>query len=627
MTSLSAFFAERSLETVFLELLNMALTATWIMLAVILFRALLKKRLPAALMTAGWGLVAFSLVCPFRMESVLSLLPSGKPIPLDIPYTYTPALDLGVSFVEKPVNELIAYTFTPTPGASANPLQVVTAVAALVWMAGVLVLLIYTAVTYVLLRRRVRMAVQVQDGEISGCLPRRGTLWQSERVASPFILGVIKPRVYLPFGMEENTRSHVLAHESAHLRRLDHVFKLLAFLICAVYWFHPLVWICYVLYTRDAEAACDELVVKDMDEASRRDYARALLSCEGNSRIRPFCPPAFGEADVKSRIKGVLSYKKPVLWVIVAAGVVLAALGVFLLTNPAREYINIPSDWYGISYVTPTVTDAEGFSMTPEDFVWENGRITGLRMRLENDSAYSMGYGEPFRLEREEGGRWVDTALTDQIFLLPEYQLPANETVTKYYDISGYDLSVHARYRFVTHVNVHINEYGATQSYEALIYFTVSGHEALASPRPADFAITFTAQTGKVPNVLDTFDGYIQKDMVAGIPGKVSCAYKPTEAELQYLWYLVESYGITSMPSDMHAVQMGDTHVAVTPNCEYTVTIRANGYTYTVRGDSVTGMVAGQYNKEFASFVGHVYNFMVSTGQWRSLPGCLKTKL
>ena len=620
MTLHTAFLADRSLETVFLELLNMALSATWIMLAVLLFRILLKKRLPASLLTVGWILVAIRLIWPFRMESVLSLIPSGKPVPLDLPHTYTPSLDLGVSFVEDPLNDLLAEHFTPVPGGDVKPMQMVVTVAALIWLAVVTALLIYTVVSYLLLRRSVRTAVRVWEGEASGGLLRRGTVWQSERVMSPFILGVFKPRIYLPFGMDACTRDLVLAHETAHLRRLDHVTKLLAFLLCVVYWFHPLVWVCYMLYVRDAEAACDEAVVKDMDEGSRRAYARALLSCESNAGFRPFCPPAFGETDVKTRIKGVLSYRKPLLWVMVAAVLILAVLGVLLLTDPSEEYENIPSDWYGISHVTQTICEEEGFSMIPEDFVWENGRITGLRMGLENDTSYPIGYGEPFRLEREEGGQWVDTAVTGHVFHLPEYQLPAHGEVTKYYDLTGYDLSVHARYRFVITISVHINEYGARESHEALIYFTVSGSEALATPHPADFAISFTAQTGKVPNVLDTFEGYIQKDLVLAVPNTATCHYTPTEAELQYLWYLVESHGITSMPSDMHPIQIGDTRVDVTPNCEYSVTIRANGYTYTVRGDTVTGMVEGQKNAQFRSFVGKMYNFMVSTGQWRSLP-------
>ena len=510
---------------------------------------------------------------------------------------------------------------TPAPGDSVNPMQIVTAVAALVWLVGVTVLLIYTAVSYMLLRRRIRLAVRViEGGEGFQKLPRRATLWQCDTVASPFILGLISPRVYLPYGMSDETMTHVLAHETVHLRRWDHITKLLAFLICTVYWFHPLVWICYILYCRDMEVACDEAVVKDMDDTTRRDYARALLACENSSRRCVFCPPAFGETDVKSRIKGVLSYKKPFLWVMVTAILILAVLGVFLLTNPTEEYENVPSDWYGISHVTQTICDEQGFSMIPEDFVWENGRITGIRMRYENHTAYDIGYGEPFKIERDENGQWVDAAVTDQVFILPEYLIPAHGKITKTYDVSSFDLSVHARYRFLISINVHINEYGMTESREACIYFTVSGSDALATPHPADFAIRFESRIGGVPNVLDTFDGYIQKDLVLAVPNTATCDYAPTEAELQYLWYLVESHGITSMPSDMHPVQTGDIHVAVTPNTEYTIKIRANGYTYTIRGDAVTGMVEGKKNAQFRAFVGKMYNFMVSTGQWRSLP-------
>lgn len=609
--------ASISAETFFMELLNMALLATWIMLAVILFRAILKKWLPRRVVILGWLLVALRLVCPFTIESVVSLIPSGKPIPLDIPYSQTPAIHVGVPIIDNPVNTLLSEHMAPTPEVSVNPLQIAFTVAFVIWLVGVAALLIYTILSYILLRRRVRLAVKLSANER---LPHGVTLWQSEAVDSPFILGMFKPRIYLPYGMDDETLTHVLAHESAHLRRLDHITKLLAFLICAVYWFHPLVWVCYLLFCRDMEAACDERVVKDMDDTSRRAYAHALLSCASGQRMRPFCPPAFGETDVKSRIKGVLSYKKPLLWLIVSAILILAVLGVFLLTNPTEEYENVPSDWYGISHVTQTICDEQGFSMIPEDFVWENGRITGIRMRYENHTAYDIGYGEPFKIERDENGQWVDAAVTDQVFILPEYLIPAHGKITKTYDVSSFDLSVHARYRFLISINVHINEYGMTESREACIYFTVSGSDALATPHPADFAIRFESRIGGVPNVLDTFDGYIQKDLVLAVPNTATCDYAPTEAELQYLWYLVESHGITSMPSDMHPVQTGDIHVAVTPNTEYTIKIRANGYTYTIRGDAVTGMVEGKKNAQFRAFVGKMYNFMVSTGQWRSLP-------
>ena len=622
MSSLQTIFLEQSLNTLFLEVLNMALSATWIMLAFLLFRALLKKWLPRRVMLWGWLLVAIRLICPVTIESVISLVPSGKPVPLDIPYDHTPALDLGVPLVERPVNDLISHHLTPAPGDSANPMQILIFIAAVVWLIGVVGLLIYTLVSYLLLRRRVRMAVKVPDGEIPMNLPPRVTLWQCETVQSPFIFGVICPRIYLPYGMDSDTTAHVLSHEMAHLRRWDHVIKLISFLICTVYWFHPLVWLCYLLYSRDMEAACDERVVKNMDDSTRRAYARALLTCESGSRRRVFCPPAFGETDVKSRIKGVLSYKKPLFWLIMVAILILAALGACLLTDPAEEYVNIPSDWYGISHVTETICDEPGFTMTPEDFVWENGRIIGLRMRFENDTAYGIGYGEPFRLYRDEGA-WVDAALTDTIFHLPLYLIPAGGEATHYYDLSHYDLSVHTRYRFVILIDVAINEYGTTESKEAYIEFTVSGADALATPRPADFAIRFESQIGKNPNVLDTFDGYIQKDMVLGIPPTTKTDYTPTEAELQYLWYLVESRGVTSMPADMHPIQLGDTQVAVEPNTEYTITIRANGRIYTVKGDSVTCAVEGERNARFRSFVGEMYYFMTSTGQWKSLPEAL----
>ena len=610
-----------SAETLFMELLNMALLATWIMLAVILFRAILKKWLPRRVVILGWLLVAVRLVCPFRFESVTSLIPSGKPIPLDIPYTPTPAIHVGVPIIDRPINDLLTEHMTPTPGDSMNPLQMVFFVGFMVWAMGVAALLIYTVLSYWILRRRVRTAVRMpSDGEISARTIRKVTLWQSEAVSSPFILGLFRPRIYLPYGMDPSTTSHVLAHETAHLRRWDHVTKLLAFLICTVYWFHPLVWVCYILYCRDMEAACDERVIQDMDEPARRDYARALLSFEDGHRPRVFCPPAFGEIDVKTRIKGVLSYKRPLLWVIIAAILILTALGVFLLTDPAEDYVNIPSDWTGIQ-ADVAVSSLQGFEMYPVTLYYPTGdRLSKIDMRFVNKTGNLIGYGNPFKIYREENGDWVDAAITDTYFELPMYHLESGEETVVTYDVSHYDLSVPGRYLFTISITAPINEYGATRDYEVRWMFRVMEGNALATPRPADFAIRFESQTGDVPNILDTFDGYIQKDLVLAKPNKAKTDYAPTESELQYLWYLVESHGILSMPSDMHPVQIGDVHVAVTPNTEYSIKIRANGYTYTICGDTVTGMVGGEKNAQFRSFVGEMYNFMTSTGQWHSLP-------
>ncbi|MBE6652937.1 MAG: hypothetical protein E7610_05940 [Ruminococcaceae bacterium] len=609
-----------SAEAFFMELLNMALLATWIMLAVLLFRAILKRWLPRRVVILGWLLVAIRLVCPVTLESVLSLIPGGEPIPPDMPYSNTPAIHVGVPIIDQPVNNLLTEHMTPAPGDSVNPLQIVFLVGFMVWAMGVAALLIYMAVSYVLLRRRVRTAVKISADVTTARTFWKVTLWQSEAVASPFILGLFKPRIYLPYGMDPETTAHVLAHETAHLRRWDHVTKLLAFLVCAVYWFHPLVWVCYILYCRDMEAACDERVVKDMDDTERRAYARALLSCEGSRKPRPFCPPAFGETDVKSRIKGVLSYKKPLLWVIIAAILILTALGVFLLTDPAVDYVNIPSNWTGIESQAP-VSSLIGFEMHLADLEYSPGdRLTKVTMRFVNKTGNSIGYGNPFKIYREENGDWVDAAITDTFFELPMYHLEDGKETVVTYDVAHYDLSTPGRYLFTISITAPINDYGATKDYEVRWQFRVMEGNALASPRPDDFAIHFESQIGDVPNVLDTFDGYVQKDLVLAKPNKAKTDYEPTEAELQYLWYLVESHGVLSMPSDMHPVQTGDIHVAVTPNTEYTVRIRAGGYTYTIRGDTVTGMIEGEQNAQFHAFVGEMYNFMISTGQWKSLP-------
>ncbi len=310
---------------IFLGFLNRSLAAGILILAVVLVRLVFKKA-PRWLLCALWALAAVRLVCPVSIESVLSLIPSAEPVQPEIIVSAQPAITSGIPAVDAIVNPPLAAAFTPSPAQSANPLQIWTFVAACVWLAGIAALLLYAAVSALRLRLRVRTAVRLE-----------GKVYQSEFVSSPFILGVIRPRIYLPFGLEAGAQAMVLAHERAHLRRGDQLWKPLGYLILAAYWFNPLCWLAYILFCRDIEAACDEKVVRELGEGCKAAYSRALLACSAPKKLITACPLAFGETGVKARIRSVLNYKKPAFWLVLAAVLASVAVAVCFLTDPKRE--------------------------------------------------------------------------------------------------------------------------------------------------------------------------------------------------------------------------------------------------------------------------------------------------
>ena len=321
------------MEALFLKLVNLSLTAGWLVLAVVVLRLIFRKA-PRWIFCALWGLVALRLICPVSVESVLSLIPSAEPLPQDIIYTAEPYIDSGIDVVDRVVNPVLmeslgaAETLT-----SVNPTQVLSFILSRVWAVGTAVMLAYALVSFLMLKRRVCTATLLQKG-----------VKQSERVVSPFVLGVIRPVIYLPYGISDDDLEHVLAHEQAHIRRKDHWWKPIGFLLLSVYWFNPLMWVAYVLLCRDIEAACDEKVIKGMEKELRRAYSTALLNCSVHRRSIAACPLAFGETGVKSRIKNVMNYKKPAFWTILLAVAAAIIAAVCLLTDPADSGEEKPND-------------------------------------------------------------------------------------------------------------------------------------------------------------------------------------------------------------------------------------------------------------------------------------------
>ncbi len=320
------------MSALFLELMNRSISVTWLLLAVFLLRFVLKK-MPKRLNGILWALVAVRLLCPFSVESMFSLIPSGETVPADIMTTAAPEIHSGVSVLNAYVNPVIEEKFSPVAGASVNPLQIWIPVLATVWCVGVCAMLLYAVLGGVRLKQRVKTAVFLS-----------GNLYQSEFITSPFVFGLVKPKVYLPFSLGGQELTYVIAHEQVHIKRKDHLWKLLGFCVLAMYWFHPLLWVAYILFCRDMELACDERVIQNLGREERADYTQTLLSCSTKQRGLSVCPLAFGEVGVKERIKHVLHYKKPAFWLILVAVLACVVVAVCFLTDPksAKTPLKVP---------------------------------------------------------------------------------------------------------------------------------------------------------------------------------------------------------------------------------------------------------------------------------------------
>ena len=320
----------------FLKVLNMGIAALWLILAAILARLLLRKA-PKWILCTLWALVAFRLICPFSLESSLSLVPSGETIPAGIAMTKIPTIHSGIPTVNHAVNPVVAEAFTPGAGDSANPLQIVLPILTVCWLFGVAVMLAYALLRYWQIKKAVSASLPIGEGVLA-----------CDEVRSPFILGVFRPRIYVSSSLRGPDLDYVILHECAHLARRDHWWKPMGYLLLAVYWFHPLCWLAYVLFCRDLEMACDERVIRNMDREGVAAYSQALLDCSVPRRIIAACPLAFGENGVKQRIQSILNYKKPTFWVIVAAVAVCIAVAVCFLTNPKTlrvSFENIQISW------------------------------------------------------------------------------------------------------------------------------------------------------------------------------------------------------------------------------------------------------------------------------------------
>ena len=317
----------------FLTVLNMSLTASYVIIFVMLIRLPLKK-VPKVISYALWGVVAFRLIIPFSFESMFSLMPrktNAVPIPHDIIYQQSPQINSGIGVVDSFVSESLP---TPTVGASVNPLQVYIEIGAYIWVLGMIALLVYSLVSVLLLKRQLKSAQLIEQN-----------IFEAKNLKTPFVLGLIKAKIYLPVGLNATERSYILLHEQTHIHRNNHIIKVLAFLTLSIHWFNPLVWIAFMLMNKDMELSCDERVLKQMNnEDIKKPYANSLLSLATGKHILNGSPLAFGEGNVKGRIKNVLNYKRPRFWIIVFSIIIVATVGIGLMANPEDKNSTDVSD-------------------------------------------------------------------------------------------------------------------------------------------------------------------------------------------------------------------------------------------------------------------------------------------
>ena len=413
----------------FLKIINMSISASWLIFAVLILRLVLKKA-PKWVNVLLWGIVAIRLICPFSFESALSLIPSAETFPKKI--ISGPSFDVqsGITPVDNRINDYLGDRYFEGVTVPANNGNTIMTILTIVWTIGILLLVAYTVISYWRLHREIDTAVRYKDN-----------IFQSENVSSPFVLGLIKPRIYLPFKLDGQDMEHVVAHEQAHIRRKDHWWKPLGFLLLTIHWFNPLMWLAYVLLCRDIELACDEKVIKGLSNEQRADYTQALVTCSVNRRMIAACPLTFGEVGVKERVKSVMNYKKPAFWVIIIAVIICVGVAACFLTNPKQ-------DRYTLRIVVPAGSQ--------EEFVYTDEEVSTVRNSIKIWSGDGLGDTEvllfPVNKTAETG--YIATYLThgmpvefdaekDTWFKIGvNMQNPTNEDIIVYVEVENVEVRI-----------------------------------------------------------------------------------------------------------------------------------------------------------------------------------------
>ncbi len=317
------------MKSIFLQTVNMSITCVWIVLGVLIARLLL-KRAPKWISVALWSIVALRLVFPFSLESIFSIVPSGKTIYTDI-YASRPYIETGFTGVDRVINDDLVGVAGVT--VEYNFYDKLILALGITWIVGIIFMCAYAFISYARLKHQVKISINTRDN-----------IFLCDEIDTPFILGIIKPKIYLPSSLTEN-EEYVIRHEIAHIKRGDHLWKPLGFLLLSIHWFNPMLWAAYILLCRDIESACDEAVLKRLDGDEKKLYSTALLSCATKQKLVSVCPLAFGEVGLKARIKSVLNYKKCTFWVILFAIIISIIASACLLTDPTSKLSDLDLEY------------------------------------------------------------------------------------------------------------------------------------------------------------------------------------------------------------------------------------------------------------------------------------------
>jgi len=309
------------MSDVLMKIFNMSIAASWIVLVILILRVILKG-IPKWLNCILWGIAGARLVLPVSFVSNLSLLPSAETVSEPL-YNCRPYIESGIVTLDNYINETIKWKYWRNQWIKFATFDEIKTKLTIIWLVGITVLLTYAIISYVCLKRMVRTAVLLRDN-----------IYQCENIISPFVLGIKRPKIYLSFYMNEHEMEHVIAHECAHIKRKDHWWKCLAYVLLIINWFNPIIWVGYELFCKDIELACDEDVIKNMNREQRADYSQALLTCSVNENRITACPLTFNENDVKSRVKSVLNYKNPSAKAIFLGISICLLVAACFLTNP-----------------------------------------------------------------------------------------------------------------------------------------------------------------------------------------------------------------------------------------------------------------------------------------------------
>lgn len=404
------------MTAVFLKLLDMSVNAVWLIMAVFLLRLIFTKA-PKSWRSALWGLVGFRLVFPFSIPNPLSPIPYVKPSAVVTPSVTPsePSSILNDVIISSESSEITENIVTDTATSSLSLTEILSLAVPVIWLVGVCGMLLYAIISYAHLYKLTKESVP-SDKNFRLC----------DKIDSPFILGIFKPKIFLPSTITESSLSYVEAHELSHIKRLDHWRKLVAYVILSLHWFNPFVWVSYILFCRDTELACDEKATKNYEPFQKAGYTQALLYFSVPKNSLFICPFSFGESGIKTRIKSVLNYKKPAFWLILVSVIATVVVSVLFFSNPGKTQTEKKEEFdldYAVSQAIKDYTMLMyDSSYTYPDFVPTESHFIYGKVTQDNQitvylQCHFRGYivDNPLGIVEEFGGGWCPTAITFEV--------------------------------------------------------------------------------------------------------------------------------------------------------------------------------------------------------------------